>query len=150
MKERFINKVHKTDYCWIWNGAIRGNSGYGSFNVNGKIESSHRISYKLFKGVIPMGICVLHRCDNRLCVNPDHLFLGTQGDNMKDMFNKGRMNPLSIMNVIKCAKKRRKSTDNLVWCYECKHMLPKKSFHKNKSRYNGLMNKCKECRKVTK
>ena len=63
-----------------------GNMGYGATNGN----SAHRLSYSAFNGVIPDGMCVLHRCDVPLCVNPAHLFLGTRLDNMQDCFMKGR------------------------------------------------------------
>lgn len=87
---RFWEKVQKTDTCWIWLGAI-DNVGYGSIRINGQTFRSHRVSYELKYGSIPNNdLCVLHRCDNRRCVNPDHLFLGTKKDNTFDMINKGR------------------------------------------------------------
>ncbi len=89
LKEKFEAKIHKTDNCWLWTGSlIMG--GYGSFGYDKKYEYTHRLSYILFKGEIPRGLCVLHTCDNRGCVRPDHLFLGTLGDNVADMFNKER------------------------------------------------------------
>jgi len=89
--DRFLNKVNKTDSCWIWLGA-KQTSGYGRF-YNGdlnKVIGSHQFSYLYFIGQIPNGINVCHNCDNPSCVNPNHLFLGTQKDNLKDMFKKGR------------------------------------------------------------
>jgi len=92
IKERFLSKIKKSDNgCWEWIGASRGKCGYGSFSVNSKVFSSHRISYELFVEEIPKGLLVCHKCDNKLCVNPDHLFLGTQSDNMKDAYKKGRL-----------------------------------------------------------
>lgn len=77
--------------CWIW-GLRVDKQGYGRINFNSKTEQAHRISYKAFRGDIPNGMCVLHKCDNPTCVNPDHLFLGTKKDNVQDMILKGRAN----------------------------------------------------------
>lgn len=74
--------------CWQWKGGqIRG---YGGFRLDGKLTGAHRVSWKLFKGPIPDGLCVLHECDNKLCVNPDHLFTGTQKQNSENMVGKNR------------------------------------------------------------
>jgi len=76
--------------CLEWKGAIKSN-GYGQFKcLNKKWFHAHRYSYEFFIGSIPVGMCVLHSCDNRKCVNPDHLWLGTKQDNTHDMFNKNR------------------------------------------------------------
>lgn len=88
--KRFFEKVEKTDSCWNWTGAISSN-GYGSATFESRRISSHRLSWILCNGEIPNGLFVLHTCDNRKCVNPGHLFLGTQKDNMQDCYKKGRM-----------------------------------------------------------
>lgn len=86
--QRFLVKVDKTSDCWLWTGEI-SNKGYGRFRYKGSRVSAHRVSYTLFKGEI-RGLCVLHKCDNPRCVNPDHLFLGTHRDNLMDAIKKGR------------------------------------------------------------
>lgn len=87
---RFWRKVEKSDSCWIWVGAKIQKSSYGVINVNGKPKLTHRVSYELAFGDIPDGMCVLHRCDVKPCVNPSHLFIGTKKDNSRDMVEKGR------------------------------------------------------------
>ena len=89
-KEKFLArvKIDPVTGCWNWQGMIRGN-GYGAVKRDGKQQFAHRYSYTLFKGDIG-DFFVLHACDNRHCVNPDHLFLGTQKDNQSDMKQKGR------------------------------------------------------------
>ncbi len=89
LAERFWSKVKKSDNCWEWQGATYRN-GYGAFRESTKLNSvAHRTAYKISKGD-PGNLLVCHTCDNRLCVRPDHLFLGTQLDNMQDMIKKGR------------------------------------------------------------
>lgn len=80
--------------CWLWSGGTvvtgaRGNQRPQVY-LNGVREYGHRASYKLYRGPIPRGRYVCHTCDNQMCVNPDHLFLGDHGDNMADMVQKGR------------------------------------------------------------
>jgi hypothetical protein len=86
--QRFFEGVVKTPTCWIWTRSTR--EGYGLIFVNGAQISTHRFSWELHHGPVPIGMCVLHKCDNRPCVNPDHLFLGTKKDNAVDMGRKGR------------------------------------------------------------
>lgn len=90
IQDKFWKKVHKTDSCWFWTGYV-GSHGYGQISMQGHIETSHRLSWMETNGVIPKKLFVLHRCDNRLCVNPKHLYLGTPHDNVRDMINRNRM-----------------------------------------------------------
>ena len=77
------------DSCIEWTGA-RDSKGYGNKNIAGKYFKTHRLAYAWVNGPIPDGMWVLHKCDNPPCCNPDHLFLGTHKDNMRDMKEKGR------------------------------------------------------------
>ncbi len=88
--ERFMKNIKKTDSCWFWLGSCSSN-GYGRFMMRGlKNLTAHRASYMLFKGEIPDDKCVCHSCDIKYCVNPDHLWLGTSKDNVRDRDDKGR------------------------------------------------------------
>lgn len=87
---RFMNYVEKTESCWLWNGT-KDKKGYGQTNIASKKISAHRLSYILFKGSIEEDKFICHSCDNPSCVNPDHLWIGTHKDNMKDMHDKGRI-----------------------------------------------------------
>lgn len=95
VEERFWQKVDKAapNGCWEWTGSLHS-KGYGQMSGSRRGDrplKCHRVSWELHRGPVPDGLQVLHRCDNRRCVNPDHLFLGTAGDNSRDMVNKGRV-----------------------------------------------------------
>lgn len=87
---RFFKKVNKTDSCWLWTGVLTRKNGYGRFRFKRGFKCVHRISWTLANGAIPIGMRVLHRCDNPPCLRPDHLYIGTQRDNMRDCVAKGR------------------------------------------------------------
>ena len=87
--DRFWEKVQKSDGCWLWQAGLN-NSGYGWIRSGARPELAHRVSWRLTFGEIPNGLCVLHKCDVRRCVRPDHLFLGTVGDNNADCVKKHR------------------------------------------------------------
>jgi len=90
VEERFWAKVDKTDSCWVWTGATL-RRGYGQIRIPvKKAKQAHRLSWEIHNGPIPDGMLVCHKCDNPPCVNPAHLFLGTQSDNNKDCVRKGR------------------------------------------------------------
>ena len=97
IEERFWSKVDKKEPedCWLWKAYSQGKYlPYGRMGYkDGKLILAHRLSYILNKGD-PGNLCVLHKCDNSLCVNPDHLFLGTHEDNMKDKVNKNRQSKM--------------------------------------------------------
>ena len=96
-KERFMRLVKKTRSCWLWTSARQGR-GYGFFKPDGTVKGrkevkgimAHRYSYLIHVGKIPKGSYICHKCDNKLCVNPAHLFLGNATSNAKDMVSKER------------------------------------------------------------
>lgn len=90
-EERFFEFVHPEPNtgCWLWDGHLN-HAGYGKFGYKGENGLAHRASYDMFVAPIPEGLYVLHRCDVPCCVNPEHLFPGTQNDNVQDMEQKKR------------------------------------------------------------
>lgn len=95
LEERFSNFVHPepNSGCWLWLGVVNG-AGYGRVGLGSReqgMDFAHRVSFRLHKGEIPSGQDVCHSCDTPLCVNPDHLFLGSRKVNMRDCASKGRV-----------------------------------------------------------
>lgn len=110
LTNRLINgiTINETTECWEWQ-KHKNNHGYGKLTVSGRGAYAHRLAYKLWVQPIPEGMNVLHTCDNPSCINPNHLSVGTQSDNMKDCYQKGRAkitpqsfkgteNPAAILN----------------------------------------------------
>lgn len=88
--ERLVEKEPMSG-CWLWNGCAAGR--YGHFRIGERAHKAHRAAYLIYRGSIPDGLLVCHKCDNGYCVNPDHLFLGTDQDNATDKSVKGRGAP---------------------------------------------------------
>lgn len=91
--DRFLSKINQNgeNGCWEWQGSLF-KTGYGKFSIGRKTLYAHRVSYEIHIGIIPKGMLIMHTCDNPSCVNPKHLVLGTQRENIRDMISKGRDN----------------------------------------------------------
>ena len=89
-RRRNIQYTIDENNCWVCTSHTKDLCGYPLMYIDGKLQTLSRYIYRTYKGEIPEGMYVLHTCDNPNCINPEHLYLGTQLDNMRDMVNKGR------------------------------------------------------------
>ena len=136
-EKRFWDKVFKTDGCWLWTAGQNGH-GYGSFRVSKERRSvkAHRFSYELHSGrIVPAASVVMHACDNRLCVNPAHLSLGTQVDNMQDAARKGRIRTVGKARQTHCIRGHEFAGANVYWtseghrnCRECRRVAQREQY----------------------
>ena len=114
---RFISKIKVSENgCHEWTAGLH-RDGYGKFQNNGKTIPAHRVAYELFVGEIPNKLWILHSCDNRKCVNPKHLFLGTSKDNINDMDNKKRRGSNSSLTYSDVAKIKEMIADRYTQAY---------------------------------
>ena len=108
--KRFWERVDMTGECWNWTG-FKDRRGYGMLRFNGGKQLAHRLAFLFTFGTIPDGMFVLHKCDNPSCVNPKHLWLGTQQDNIEDAVRKGRISKASRNCGELCANSKLREED---------------------------------------
>lgn len=144
MLERFEAHLMPVPFsgCWLWDGPIVL-KGYGCFSFKQKRRFAHRVSWELYKGSIPSGMLICHRCDIPSCVNPEHLFPGTYSDNINDMYAKGRGRPWNSMKT-HCHKGHEFSVENTRFnskggrlCIKCDNEYHK-IWERAKRRANGI------------
>lgn len=168
--ERLLSRIEHVNECWIYTGA-KGSQGYGKLSHNGKAMDAHRVSWLVHNGDIPVGIVVMHICDVKACVNPTHLKLGTQADNIKDMHTKRRhAHGKSLSDSIKKGwtyEKRKEHSHRLIqskldkrlkmaksagvpldwkFCPKCHSWQPMVNFGQNIARSDGVNSYCTPCR----
>ena len=115
IEERLVEKLDKSGDCWIYTGG-KTSTGYGSISKyrERKMLPTHRVAYELWVGTIPKGLFVCHKCDVPACCNPEHLWLGTSTDNMRDMVSKGRNISTNVFKT-HCPKGHEYSEENTYW-----------------------------------
>lgn len=123
------------DACWPFLGSI-GRHGYGNVRVKGVHHSAHRHAFNLAVGPAIDGLDICHRCNNRSCVNPKHLYQGTRKDNMADVKAAGTL----------YIAPRKVGPEGTAWCRVHQDFLPVANFSKNKARWNNLDEDCRSCK----
>lgn len=153
--ERFNEKwiPEPNSGCWLWTASTNPISGYGVIGVSSeKTKPAHRVSWELYRGPIPAGVghhgtCVLHKCDNRACVNPDHLFLGSNKDNVHDCMRKGRFKNViaqALKNQTSCKHGHEMTVENTYWyrggrtCRKCRLASLRGFYDRRKQKNIGL------------
>lgn len=114
LADKFLSRLIKPngdDGCWEWRSSINPVTGYGLTNVSGNTITSHRLAWLIAEGSIPGGLCVLHRCDNKICSRRSHLFIGTKKDNCWDMISKGRA-PVTMTRNDSCPNGHPRTPEN--------------------------------------
>lgn len=149
--DRFHSKVRRGAGCWPWTGETN-NKGYGRFAIyrgNRRVRLlAHRVAYKLAFGVDPGVLVLRHRCDNPPCCNPVDVVTGTQGDNMRDALERGRMNVAGLegFRAVRTAAVLARLQAGEKTCRACRRVKPLASFHANASTTDGLQSDCNPCR----
>jgi hypothetical protein len=131
IQERIEIRLDKSSECWLWTGAA-DNHGYGNIGIEGKTKKVHRAYWEEFNGPIPEGVYVCHTCDTPLCVNLEHLFLGTHSDNMLDMKQKGRHPGSSNITHCKQGHPLGKWEGKRRRCRPCYNRRSLESYHRRK------------------
>ncbi len=138
--QRYVPNL-PSEHCWEWQGHV-SSRGYGRFRDAKRVTAAHRIAYELAKGPIPDGLVVMHACDNRRCVNPSHLSVGTYADNNRDMMAKGRLSAdlsaarLKMRSATHCRRGHEYSAENTRTARgrrECRHCARITAAHRKAS-----------------
>jgi hypothetical protein len=125
--------------CWLWLGRV-SRGGYGELRVGSRTDNNrtaayaHRLSYSMFKGDIPQGMLVCHSCDVRLCVNPEHLFVGTQTDNMRDASQKGRVKGPPQKDICPRGHSYTVAPGGYKTCLPCRREIGRRHYYRSRGR----------------